>query len=387
MKLKNLNMTFVTGCLIDDDMFYIASIFDSLDSEIQCCRMSIYDHLDGQWYYHDNIEFKAISVALIPKTEHTLRVMVSLGLDGKIEFYSSQKTIFEKIEEVGFTNPEFFYGTLNKIRNIQSNIYACGSSGQIYQRVSNEWLHTDQDLLLPKVEYKNVRPEDILNLDHEGFFREIYDINGHNLNCLYVCGEDNDGGFIACNSNGKWVINSKRTPSSLHHIQLCPDGINVIVVGDYGTVFFGNSDSGFINLKDISINDSFYQSCYFKDDLYIAASSGLYKYSNKIFEMVEVIPLNTEVSIVEATENILWALTDKEIYRFDGNSWNIILDPDNRKKLEFVVSAKVGQKCSHSGYWFTVAKANSRQYFKQGDIFPNVKSDWGEVYWQFDGDD
>lgn len=380
-------MSFVSGCLIDDDMFYISSTFDELDSEIQCCRMSIYDHLDGQWYYHDNTEFKAISVALIPKTAISRRVMLSVSLNGYIEFYSSQNTHYEKVEDAGFSNPNFYYGTLNKIRNIHSNLYTCGSSGQIYKKSGEMWLHFDKGLLLPKIEYNKIESATVLDLNHQTQFRSVYDINGYTLDSLYCCGEDNDGGFIAYNINDEWVINKKRTPSSLHHIGLCPDNLNVIVVGDYGTVFYGNHVSGFENLKDISINDSFYQSCYFKEELYLASSTGLYKFSDGKYELLDIIPFGTEVNTVESTSNVLWALTDKEIYRFDGKDWDIILDPDNITNENVLVSIRAGEKCPQQGYWFTVAKENSRQYFKQGDIFPNVQSDWGEVYWQYDGEE
>lgn len=49
------------------------------------------------------------------------------------------------------------------------------------------------------------------------------------------------------------------------------------------------------------------------------------------------------------------------------------------------LSVRAGQVCPKSGCWFTVAQENSRQYFKQSEILPDIKSDWGEVYWQFDG--
>ena len=46
------------------------------------------------------------------------------------------------------------------------------------------------------------------------------------------------------------------------------------------------------------------------------------------------------------------------------------------------------QPCLKSGYWFTLAKADSRAYFKQGDIMPNYPhNNWGEVIWQFDGEE
>src|SRR5690606_24875656 len=44
------------------------------------------------------------------------------------------------------------------------------------------------------------------------------------------------------------------------------------------------------------------------------------------------------------------------------------------------------QLCPISGYWFTLAKADSRAYFKKGDIMPDYPNNhWGEVIWQFDG--
>jgi len=33
------------------------------------------------------------------------------------------------------------------------------------------------------------------------------------------------------------------------------------------------------------------------------------------------------------------------------------------------------------------SKKNSRRFFNQGDIFADFESDWGDVYWQFDGED
>lgn len=56
---------------------------------------------------------------------------------------------------------------------------------------------------------------------------------------------------------------------------------------------------------------------------------------------------------------------------------------NNHEKL----SVRAGEKVPQFGYWYTTAKKNSRQYFKQGDIFPNFESDWGEVYWYFDAEE
>lgn len=45
------------------------------------------------------------------------------------------------------------------------------------------------------------------------------------------------------------------------------------------------------------------------------------------------------------------------------------------------------KSCPKSGYWFTLAKADSRNYFKQGNIMPDYPNNqWGEVIWQFEGE-
>ncbi|USA47509.1 DUF1851 domain-containing protein [Acinetobacter sp. C26M] len=66
-----------------------------------------------------------------------------------------------------------------------------------------------------------------------------------------------------------------------------------------------------------------------------------------------------------------------------GVSYNV----DELVSQDFIKqeSVKAGEICPKSGYWFTVSQENSRRYFKQGDVLPEIKNqDWGEVYWQFD---
>ena len=42
----------------------------------------------------------------------------------------------------------------------------------------------------------------------------------------------------------------------------------------------------------------------------------------------------------------------------------------------------VGQKCTQSGNWWSPANESQSRYFKQGDIFPEIKNNtWGETIW------
>lgn len=77
------------------------------------------------------------------------------------------------------------------------------------------------------------------------------------------------------------------------------------------------------------------------------------------------------------------------IARFDEDStWpelkRVDIEVQKQERIDIVIA---GSPCPHEGYWHTFAKENSRQYFKQGDIFPNFESDWGDVCWQFDAEE
>lgn len=57
-------------------------------------------------------------------------------------------------------------------------------------------------------------------------------------------------------------------------------------------------------------------------------------------------------------------------------------DGANRLSLR----CEAGQPCPKAGYWLTPAKAGSRRYFKQGEVMPEVASDYGATIWQWDSD-
>jgi hypothetical protein len=43
-----------------------------------------------------------------------------------------------------------------------------------------------------------------------------------------------------------------------------------------------------------------------------------------------------------------------------------------------------GQACPRDGFWFTPARTGSRRHFAQGELMPDLKSDYGTTIWQWD---
>lgn len=77
---------------------------------------------------------------------------------------------------------------------------------------------------------------------------------------------------------------------------------------------------------------------------------------------------------------------EEKAYIFDIENIGIKGIQNNEESIE-KLSIRAGLVCPKTGYRFTVAQENSRQYFRQGEILPEIKSDWGEVYWYWDGDE
>lgn len=113
-----------------------------------------------------------------------------------------------------------------------------------------------------------------------------------------------------------------------------------------------------------------------------------YIYAEGIYQLVDAIKDIKGITSIEEKEGVLWVLSYKKLIRFNGEVWERITHPLNDPiDHQFTNNVQGREHCPRSGYWFTTAKKNSRRFFNQGDIFPDFESDWGDVYWQFDGED
>ena len=45
-----------------------------------------------------------------------------------------------------------------------------------------------------------------------------------------------------------------------------------------------------------------------------------------------------------------------------------------------------GEPCPHAGWWFSPAREGSRQYFRDGAIFPKLEGDYGYTFWLWSPD-
>ncbi|MFY6081331.1 hypothetical protein ACOUS3_16755, partial [Acinetobacter baumannii] len=62
---------------------------------------------------------------------------------------------------------------------------------------------------------------------------------------------------------------------------------------------------------------------------------------------------------------------------------NMVSDKEQSERIK----VKGGEVCIKTGYWITPARPDTRLYFTQGTTLPILsETDWGEVYWYWDGE-
>ncbi|WP_228272290.1 hypothetical protein [Acinetobacter colistiniresistens] len=257
-------ITFISGCAISAHRFCLSANIDELDTWERFSKTIIYKHLEQQNWSCLNLEgWKVISVAY--QNREGEPSIISLDQEGDVGIFQQNNN---EHQEIRYKLEEKIYGQFNHIRVINGDLYACGDGSQVYKNNQNEWKSIGVGLEEDPIELKN---PDLSFLEYENdlsFNRCFYDINGFNNSNLYVCGTQGDDGFIAFFNGFEWLEVKRITPSSLHRITLCPDGKNILISGQYGTLLKGNIDDGFKNLKNISINSTFYNAAFYQEAIY-----------------------------------------------------------------------------------------------------------------------
>ncbi|EPS3325355.1 TPA: DUF1911 domain-containing protein [Acinetobacter baumannii] len=73
----------------------------------------------------------------------------------------------------------------------------------------------------------------------------------------------------------------------------------------------------------------------------------------------------------------------KDLVDFARTQSNVVPNEEQPERIK----VKGGEACIKTGHWITPAKPDTRLYFTQGTTLPILsETDWGEVYWYWDGE-
>ena len=263
------------------------------------------------WVGHWQSEAIPLDGTSIAAATFPLISLLIMGVDGRVFRWASGPASEEVIDssENGPQN----YGDLREIRTIDERSYIVGMRRTVYRcdGVKN-WIRIDQGVRCSEDD------------ESDAGFNSIH---GFNESDIYAVGWD---GEIWHWNGRKW--NQKESPTNLALFRVvCSQDNQVYCCGQNGTIIFGREDTWDIMEHD-ETDETFWGATWFKGNLYLSTSNGIFILKKANLEPVEIKPKNNIEIVIEpnncfyrldANDEVLWSIGEKMvIFSEDGNYWN-----------------------------------------------------------------
>ena len=282
-------------------------------------RFCVYDHHDrddNKWgsFALDSC-VQGVTITQIEGAEYAGFCVISAEDDVS---YFSFPTISERIPETGIHTPDSkYFGRMQDIQEIGDSLFACGDGLQFYRR--SRYGDGTWHCLAPDLRQPPGTPASAYCI--------MPRINGPHERAVYAVGQRGSIYFW----NGE-TVRKLDCPvrSTLIDIHVESDDAIWICGGD-GTLLKGNHRTGFRLCPGTGLGTTLFQRMTMYDGtLYLAASGGdpfgLFTYRDGRIAPVRT-GLQPEIAdphFVDSAHGVLWAMSIKDIVRFDGHAWERI---------------------------------------------------------------
>lgn len=330
MKKKKASAVYLSGKIIERGIYVFSSRLDALpDGEYFHAEISAYNK--GSFTFQERDEqVESICIRRESREEPFRALCVVPRFNSIVGFY--QKDGQEYSESLPEPRNKSG-GVMKQLRLIDGGLYAVGSGGCVYKRLSkNNWILFDEGFDTRDTSYYR----------KQGYsFSQALDLsseNETNINSINGLGERlfcaGDRGEVFFRKNATWIKVDSGTNSILTDVQL--DGgrdQSVYVCGWRGTLLKGD-ERGFSQLLT-NVDDYLKSMAFFNGELYVGGSKGLYKLVGKSLQLVKT-NQNAPFNCVEldAYDGELLVVSDRWFLVFDGVNWRRIDDPDNADVLQ-----------------------------------------------------
>ena len=263
----------------------------------------------------DDVPMRIVSVTRYRYPGRDRRIQVALSNEGYVGFFGKEEGFYEKIQGAGLNAEDARgWGYLNAIRQIGERLFACGQSGQVYERAApGDWRHIDAG---------------VLNTSAAGADAIFDDVNGPHEDSLYLVGEK--GAAYYRGKGGKFTPLGLPTSAWLKRI-LVADERTIYLAGKRGTILRGNHVDGFTEVAAGESNETFLSMAMFEDRLHLATATGVYFVDRDRLVKVKttLTPDLVDGHVLDVVDGVLWSIGYEDIARFDGESWERLDLPGN----------------------------------------------------------
>ena len=251
-----------------------------------------------------------VSICRYHYPNHDRSIFVSLSAEGDAGFIGKQEGFYEKIPGAGLhADDALGYGYLQRIRQIGTDLFACGHSGQVYRRAApGDWRHIDDGILLPVSSTEVFMPSDINGPDPDHLF-----LVANRGQVFFRDGSRDD--FV-------WARIEVPTDEWLHAIHV-ENADTIWICGRNGTLLRGNERTGFTDLSSIRDNETFLSIAGFEGKIYLGHADGVSVYDGTSIQPVAtgLKPDLKDSHLVDAVDGVLWSFGYGDVARFDGVTW------------------------------------------------------------------
>jgi hypothetical protein len=235
---------------------------------------------------------------------------------------------------------------------IGPNLYACGDGGQVYQREAiGTWKILDHGLLDKQLDARWIL--DFManpNLFNDPGRNKEFDKNlsasasltllsivGLLEEDIYVCGGRGNLESAILHWDGRdfsSLLPPRLDPGaytpSLSHL-LIESHDRVWACGQQGALLMGNARDGFTQDPAATRDILYYKMAMFREKLHIAGNDGIYRHDGEALTplRIGIERRDRGAHTIEEAGGVLWAVSPKDILRFDGSTWERIAWPDN----------------------------------------------------------
>ncbi|WP_320200637.1 hypothetical protein RMR16_024775 (plasmid) [Agrobacterium sp. rho-13.3] len=319
--MEAVPITFGTCVAIEDDYYLISAKPDVLDADQELARLFFFDAtLPDGWRYVDISDFTIADVCVVDNAIGKQRRYAVLSREGEIIYYSPGEQFGEKVIGAGLKSDGPVYGYLNKLKEVDGTLYACGGGGQIYRRSDDGW----EDIAGPlRREALPPLPNIVLNPVTIG--DDVADIDGYSPTDMYAA----VGRGIYHYDGDQWKRCGLPFNEIIMAITCAPDGF-VWACGFNGLILCGNTSNGFSAVQHDRAETHLTKVTLFKGKLYFASNQGLLRQRLKegttVLEKVPSVPVCDDLS---TAGEVLLCVGSKSIHLLQSGVAAELSHPDN----------------------------------------------------------
>lgn len=326
------------GCVVTDDMLYIAGFPDALSEETRFTRLF---HLVAgdppSWGHQDWNGESTVALCLKRKRADVAGAGCAMSDEGYLRLSNSAGERVERIPGAGLRDIEPGKPLIGKVRGVAEvgkALFVCGYGGQIYRRDDDSGWSDIAPALRNSGFDQSGRADGSSNVVQ--LFNSIRQainleaIDGTSENDIYTCGL---AGKIYHFDGTAW--NRLASPTSENLLDLHCVSLDEVWISGYNqTLLRGNARQGFSVVHDGGDSVQFYSVRKFQDKVYIGTTQGLWRFNGRAFDIVEDRAAGfggtTVVQQIDSvSDNYLWIIGDRHVYRYDGERITPFLHPDN----------------------------------------------------------